>query len=191
MPAHIVEAVARRTDGVPLFVEELTKAMIEAQAVADREAPSLRPAAAAAALEVPATLRDSLTARLDRLGEAKMVTQVASVLGREFDYAVLHAICGLPQAELEERLAALNRAEIIHQRGIPPRSHYVFKHALIQESAYDTPLKSTRSQYHRLAAERLRAGVRRVRAGASGTGGTPLQPRADAGAGHRLLAARR
>jgi predicted ATPase len=81
-----------------------------------------------------------------------MVTQVASVLGREFDYAVLHAICGLPQAELEERLAALNRAEIIHQRGIPPRSHYVFKHALIQESAYDTLLKSTRSQYHRLAA---------------------------------------
>jgi len=153
LPPHIVEAVARRTDGVPLFVEELTKAMIEAQAIADREAPSLRPAAAGAALEVPATLRDSLTARLDRLGEAKMVTQVASVLGREFDYAVLHAICGLPQAELEERLAALNRAEIIHQRGIPPRSHYVFKHALIQESAYDTLLKSTRSQYHRLAAD--------------------------------------
>ena len=154
LPAHIVEAVARRTDGVPLFVEELTKAMIEAQVVADgeaREALSLRPAAAAA-LEVPATLRDSLTARLDRLGEAKMVAQVASVLGREFDYAVLHAICGLPQAELEERLAALNRAEIIHQRGIPPRSHYVFKHALIQESAYDTLLKSTRAQYHRLAA---------------------------------------
>ena len=152
LPAHIVEAVARRTDGVPLFVEELTKAMLEAQAIADREAPSLRPAAAAVALEVPATLRDSLTARLDRLGEAKLVAQVASVLGREFDYAVLHAICGLPQAELEERLAALNRAEIIHQRGIPPRSHYVFKHALIQESAYDTLLKSTRVQYHRLAA---------------------------------------
>jgi len=152
LPTHIVEAVARRTDGVPLFVEELTKAMLEAQAIADREAPSLRPAAAAVALEVPATLRDSLTARLDRLGEAKMVAQVASVLGREFDYAVLHAICGLPQAELEERLAALNRAEIIHQRGIPPRSHYVFKHALIQESAYDTLLKSSRVQYHRLAA---------------------------------------
>jgi len=152
LPAHIVEAVARRTDGVPLFVEELTKAMIEAQAVADSEAPSLRTAAGAAALEVPATLRDSLTARLDRLGDAKMVAQVASVLGREFDYALLHAICGLPQAELEQRLAALNRAEIIHQRGIPPRSHYVFKHALIQESAYDTLLKGTRSQYHRLAA---------------------------------------
>jgi predicted ATPase len=144
--------VARRTDGVPLFVEELTKAILEAQAVADSQAPSLGTAAGAAALEVPATLRDSLTARLDRLGEAKMVAQVASVLGREFDYALLHAICGLPQAELEQQLAALNRAEIIHQRGIPPRSHYVFKHALIQESAYDTLLKSTRAQYHRLAA---------------------------------------
>jgi hypothetical protein len=101
---------------------------------------------------VPASLRDSLTARLDRLGQAKMVAQLASVLGREFDYPVLHAICDLPPAELEQRLAALNRAEIIHQRGIPPRSHYVFKHALIQESAYDTLLKSTRVQYHRLAA---------------------------------------
>jgi predicted ATPase len=86
------------------------------------------------------------------LGEAKMVAQLASVLGREFDYAVLHAICDLPQAVLEQRLAALNRAEIIHQHGIPPRSHYVFKHALIQESAYDTLLKSTRMQYHRRAA---------------------------------------
>ena len=152
LPAHIVQEVVRRTDGVPLFVEELTKAMIEAQVIADSQAPSQRTAAVAAALEVPATLRDSLTARLDRLGEAKMVAQVASVLGREFDYAVLHAICGLPQAELEQRLAALNRAEIIYQRGIPPRSHYVFKHALIQESAYDTLLKSTRAQYHQRAA---------------------------------------
>jgi predicted ATPase/class 3 adenylate cyclase len=152
LPAHIAEAVAQRTDGVPLFVEELTKALLEAQAVREREAPSPGTAAAAAAPEVPATLRDSLTARLDRLGEAKLVAQVASVLGREFDYALLHAICGLPQAELEDRLAALNRAEIIYQRGVPPRSRYMFKHALIQESAYDTLLKSTRSQYHRLAA---------------------------------------
>jgi predicted ATPase len=148
LPAHIVEAVAQRTDGVPLFVEELTKALLEAQAVGEGEAMS----PGTAAPEVPATLRDSLTARLDRLGEAKLVAQVASVLGREFDYALLHAVCGLPEAELEDRLDALNRAEIIYQRGIPPRSHYIFKHALIQESAYDTLLKSTRAQYHRLVA---------------------------------------
>ena len=152
LPAHIVEQVVQRTDGVPLFVEELTKSIVEAQAVADGDASRCMSSALLQPIEVPATLRDSLTARLDRLGEAKMVAQLASVLGREFDYAVLHAICDLPPAELEQRLAALNRAEIIHQRGIPPRSHYVFKHALIQESAYDTLLKSTRAQYHRRAA---------------------------------------
>ena len=153
LPAHIIAEVIDRTDGVPLFVEELTKAIIDAQSVADGGATLLRVAGVAAVLEVPATLRDSLTARLDRLGEAKMVAQLASVLGREFDYAILHAICDLPQADLEQKLGVLNHAEIIHQRGIPPRSHYVFKHALIQEAAYDTLLKSTRLQYHRRAAE--------------------------------------
>jgi len=152
LPAHIVEQLVQRTDGVPLFVEELTKAMVEAQAVATADARPLPDAGVPAASELPATLRDSLTARLDRLGEAKLVAQVAAVLGREFDYAALHAVCGLPPADLEQRLAALNRAEIIHQRGIPPRSHYVFKHALIQEAAYDTLLKSARALYHRRAA---------------------------------------
>jgi len=147
LPAHIVEQLVQRTDGVPLFVEELTKAMVEAQAVATADARPLPDAGVPAASELPATLRDSLTARLDRLGEAKLVAQVAAVLGREFDYAALHAVCGLPPADLEQRLAALNRAEIIHQRGIPPRSHYVFKHALIQEAAYDTLLKSARALY--------------------------------------------
>ena len=153
LPAHIIAEVIERTDGVPLFVEELTKAIVDAQSVADGGATLLRVAGVASTLEVPATLRDSLTARLDRLGEAKMVAQLASVLGREFDYAILHAICDLPQADLEQKLGVLNHAEIIHQRGIPPRSHYVFKHALIQEAAYDTLLKSTRLQYHRRAAE--------------------------------------
>ena len=152
LPAHVVEQVVQRTDGVPLFVEELTKSIVEAQTAALGDTEALRIAGDSSPIEVPASLRDSLTARLDRLGEAKMVAQLASVLGREFDYALLHTICNLPQAELEQRLAELNRAEIIHQRGIPPRSHYVFKHALIQESAYDTLLKSTRAQYHRLAA---------------------------------------
>ena len=152
LPARIVDEVVQRTDGVPLFVEELTKAIVEAQAVADNTG-AQPTGAGTSVIELPTTLRDSLTARLDRLGKAKAVAQLASVLGREFDYAVLHAICDLPEADLEQRLAALNHAEIIHQRGIPPRSHYVFKHALIQESAYDTLLKSTRAQYHRRAAD--------------------------------------
>ncbi len=155
LPARVVEEVVQRTDGVPLFVEELTKSIVEALTVANSDAGLPHCIDVSSVFEVPATLRDSLTARLDRLGDAKMVAQVASVLGREFDYAVLHAICGLPQAELEQRLAALNRAEIIHQRGIPPRSHYAFKHALIQESAYDTLLKTTRAQYHRRVAQCL------------------------------------
>ena len=153
LPAGIVEEVVRRTDGVPLFVEELTRAIIDVQPTANGDVLELHKAGAALALEVPATLRDSLTARLDRLGEAKMVAQLAAVLGREFDYGILNAICDLPPAGLEHKLAALNQAEIIHQRGIPPRSHYVFKHALIQEAAYDTLLKSTRAQYHRRAAD--------------------------------------
>lgn len=153
LPSHIVEEVVQRTDGVPLFVEELTKAIVEAQSIADNNANPPSTGAASFAIELPTTLRDSLTARLDRLGKAKAVAQLASVLGREFDYAVLHAICDLPQADLEQRLAVLNHAEIIRQRGIPPRSHYVFKHALIQESAYDTLLKSTRAKYHRRAAD--------------------------------------
>jgi class 3 adenylate cyclase/predicted ATPase len=144
LPVDILDEVVRRTDGVPLFVEELTRAIIDAQSSTS---------GAALASEVPATLRDSLTARLDRLGNAKMVAQLAAVLGREFDYGILHAICDLPPAGLEQKLAALNQAEIIHQRGIPPRSHYIFKHALIQEAAYDTLLKSTRAQYHRRAAD--------------------------------------
>ncbi len=153
LPADIVDEVVRRTDGVPLFVEELTRAIIDAQPASSGDVLELHKAGAALALEIPATLRDSLTARLDRLGEAKMVAQLAAVLGREFDYGILDAICDLPQASLEHKLAALNQAEIIHQRGIPPRAHYVFKHALIQEAAYDTLLKSTRVQYHRRAAD--------------------------------------
>ena len=152
LPASIIEEIARRTDGVPLFVEEMTKAIIASQLVVERDGAFVVHGAAAASLEIPTTLRDSLTARLDRLGPAKLVAQLGSVLGREFDYAVLHAVSDLPEAQLEEMLDELNRAEIIHQRGVPPRSHYIFKHALIQEAAYDTLLRSTRQAHHRRVA---------------------------------------
>jgi class 3 adenylate cyclase/tetratricopeptide (TPR) repeat protein len=152
LPARLVDEILQRTDGIPLFVEELTKAILASGAVEERDGEWQLAGGAAAPLEVPATLRDSLTARLDRLGGAKLVAQVGAVLGREFHYAALHAVCELADAELEAQLAALNRAEIVHQRGVPPQSHYVFKHALIQEAAYDTLLKSTRQHYHRRAA---------------------------------------
>jgi predicted ATPase len=97
-------------------------------------------------------LRDSLTAQLDQLSDAKAVAQLASVLGREFDYALLRSVCQFPEEELEAHLAALNRANIIQQSGDPPSSHYVFRHALIQEAAYDSLLKSVRQQHHQRVA---------------------------------------
>jgi class 3 adenylate cyclase/predicted ATPase len=152
LPQRIVDEIVRRTDGVPLFVEELTKAIVASGLVVERDGALQFASEQTTQLEVPATLRDSLTARLDRLGAAKAVAQLASVLGREFDYPVLQSVCDLPEDDLEEQLAALNRADIIQQSGVPPHSHYVFKHALIQEAAYDTLLRSVRQQHHERAA---------------------------------------
>ena len=148
LPPRVVEEIVRRTDGVPLFVEELTKAILASGLILEREGVLQLASDQTAQLEVPATLRDSLTARLDRLGSAKEIAQLASVLGREFDFATLQSVCEIPAAELEAQLDALNRAEIIQQSGFPPHSHYVFKHALIQEAAYDTLLKRARQQLH-------------------------------------------
>ena len=142
----------RRTDGVPLFVEELTKAILAAGLVVERDG-ALHVADDAGLFEVPASLRDSLTARLDRLGSAKAVAQLASVLGREFDYPLLHAVSEMPEAELEAQLAALSRADIVQQSGMPPRAHYRFKHALLQEAAYDTLLNTARRRDHRRVAD--------------------------------------
>jgi predicted ATPase len=151
-PAPLLDEIVARTDGVPLFVEELCKALLAAGVVIERNG-RLELARALEGTEIPVTLRDSLTARLDRLGGAKAVAQLASVLGREFEYPLLRAVSDLPDVELDTQLAVLTRAEILLQRGLPPRAHYVFKHALIQEAAYDTLLRSSRLQYHRRVAE--------------------------------------
>ena len=151
-PAPLLDEIVARTDGVPLFVEELCKALLAAGVVIERDG-RLELARALEGTEIPVTLRDSLTARLDRLGGAKAVAQLASVLGREFGYPLLRAVSDLPDAELDTQLAVLTRAEILLQRGLPPRAHYSFKHALIQEAAYDTLLRSSRLQHHRRVAE--------------------------------------
>ena len=153
LPPRIVEEIVNRTDGVPLFVEELTKAIVASGLVVENDGALQLASGRATRLDVPATLRDSLMARLDRLGIAKSVAQLASVVGREFDYAVLRSVCDFPEAELETHLAELNRADIIQQSGVPPRSHYLFKHALIQEAAYDTLLKSVRQRHHQRIAQ--------------------------------------
>ena len=131
----LIDAVVKRTDGVPLFAEELTRLILE------REGRS-------AVREIPATLYDSLTARLDRLGPAKEVAQLAAVIGREFSYQLLHAVAAMGEPELQSALAKLADAELIYARGIAPETTYQFKHALIQDAAYEALLKSRRRQLH-------------------------------------------
>jgi predicted ATPase len=117
-------------------VEELTKAVIEAGS--DPTAPRT----------IPATLQASLMARLDRLGAVKEVAQTAAVIGREFSYRLLHAVSPLPEAGLQAALRALADAELVYPRGLPPEATYLFKHTLVQETAYDSLLRARRRELH-------------------------------------------
>ncbi|HEY2486754.1 MAG TPA: AAA family ATPase [Candidatus Binataceae bacterium] len=142
LPKDVLDSVVERTDGVPLFAEELTLAVLEG-------------GSAEAVRAIPATLQDSLMARLDRLGPAKDVAQVASVIGREFSYELLHAVSPMAEDELQSALTRLGEAELVYTRGIPPEASYQFKHALVQDAAYEALLKSRRRQLHRRVAETL------------------------------------
>jgi len=154
LPATVRRAVTTKTDGVPLFVEEVTKAILEAGAERAENRSSI---------DVPATLQDSLMARLDRLGSPKDVAQLAAVLGREFSYELLHAVAPADPVFLDHSLRALVRAELVYQRGVPPHATYRFKHALVQEAAYRSLLKSRRQEAHarvvRVLEERSADGV--------------------------------
>jgi TOMM system kinase/cyclase fusion protein len=155
-PPAVMHQLVERTDGVPLFIEEMTKAMLESghlQAVDDYYALT----GAFATFAIPATLQDSLMARLDHLGTAKAVAQYAAVIGRQCSYAWLHACAPLDEATLQRELRRLVEAELVYQRGVPPQATYAFKHALIQDTAYASLLKSTRQQYHQRIAQMLEA----------------------------------
>ncbi len=151
LPSDVVAEIIERTDGVPLFVEELTKAVLEggnASIVLSR--------AAATALNVPATLHASLMARLDRLGSAaKEVAQVGAILGREFSYELLAAVAQRNAAELNAALDQLVVAGLAFRRGAPPHATYLFKHALVQDAAYGTLLRGKRQELHRRVADVL------------------------------------
>jgi class 3 adenylate cyclase/predicted ATPase len=147
LPAEVVQQIARKTDGVPLFVEELTKMVLESGLLKKSDdhyelSSSLPP------LAIPTTLQDSLMARLDRLAPIREVAQLGATLGREFSYELIHAVSPLDEATLQEGLRRLVEAELIYQRGLPPQATYLFKHALIQDTAYQSLLKSKRQQYH-------------------------------------------
>src|SRR5262245_47335354 len=135
LSAELVDTLVARADGVPLYVEELTKGVAEPNVARGVDA-------------IPATLADSLMARLDRLSAAKGVAQRASVIGREFPYALLAAMAEMDEAALQHGLARLVEAEILFVRGEPPAAAYTFKHALVQEAAYESLLKRTRQRLH-------------------------------------------
>jgi class 3 adenylate cyclase/predicted ATPase len=147
LPDEVVVQIADRTDGVPLFVEELTKSVIESgllreegdRYVLDRALPPFA---------IPTTLHDSLMARLDRLASVRLVVQIGAAIGREFTYALLRTVSRLPEDELQAALGRLVAAELVFQRGTPPEAVYSFKHALVQDAAHGSLLRSARRQLH-------------------------------------------
>jgi class 3 adenylate cyclase/predicted ATPase len=154
LPAEVVEQVVAKTDGVPLFVEELTKMVLDSGLLQAREerydlTGPLPP------LAIPNTLHDSLMARLDRLAAVKGLAQLGATLGREFSYELLQAVTPWDEVTLRRGLQQLVEAEFLYQQGLPPQATYLFKHALIQDAAYQSLLRSTRQQYHQRIAQVL------------------------------------
>jgi len=157
LPLEVIEQIVTRTDGVPLFIEELTKSILESGALRDvgdhyELSRPLPPQA------IPATLHASLLARLDRLSSVKDVAQIGAVIGREFSYQLLSAVAALPKKDLCSALAQLVGAELVFQRGEPPTSTYQFKHALVQDAAYSGLVRSRRQQLHAGIAHALETG---------------------------------
>jgi class 3 adenylate cyclase/predicted ATPase len=156
LPDEVIDQIADRTDGVPLFVEELTKSVLESgllreetdRYVLDRALPPFA---------IPTSLHDSLLARLDRLASVRLVAQIGAAIGREFSHTLLRAVSRLPEAELQSALDRLVASELVSQRGVPPDTVYAFKHALVQDAAHGSLLRSSRQQLHARIAEVLAA----------------------------------
>jgi tetratricopeptide (TPR) repeat protein len=149
----IREDLIDRTDGIPLFIEQMTKAILEAESEEDaRRTTATIPSAK---LEIPATLHASLMARLDRLGPAKELAQIGSAIGREFSHMLVEAVAGKPQADLDNALQRLIGARLLFRQGVPPHAHYLFKHALVQDAAYSTLLREHRRALHKKIVEAL------------------------------------
>jgi predicted ATPase len=155
LPDEVIAQIVDRTDGVPLFVEELTKSVLESgllreesdRYVLERVLPLF---------EIPTSLHDSLMARLDRLASVRLVAQTGAAIGREFPYALLRAVSRLPEDELQAALGRLVATELVFQQGTPPDAVYAFKHALVQDAAHGNPLRQ-------LSAAAARANRRRSR----------------------------
>jgi class 3 adenylate cyclase/predicted ATPase len=154
LPGEVMKQIVAKTDGNPLFVEELTKAVLEAGIlIADSE--GFRLDGPLPPLAIPATLQDSLMARLDRLAQVKEIAQVGAAIGREFSYPLMRALVARNEPALRRALAQLEQAELVFRRGEPPEASYSFKHALVRDAAYETLLKSRRHQLHAQIARAL------------------------------------
>ena len=153
LPTNVMAQIVDRTDGIPLFVEEMTKAVLEAesQGAVEHLAASVPPSA----LPVPASLQASLMARLDRLGSAKEVAQIGAAIGREFSHSLLAAVVRKPEADINPALDRLIAAGLLFRQGVPPHATYLFKHALVQDAAYGTLLREPRRALHARIAETL------------------------------------
>lgn len=151
LPPSVRRDIIERTDGIPLFVEEMTKAVLEAET----EHASRQTAAVVPSVAVPSSLHASLMARLDRLGPAKDVAQIGAAIGREFSHALLGAVAAKPEAELASALDRLIAAGLLFRQGLPPQTTYVFKHALVQDAAYGALLREKRRALHARIAKTL------------------------------------
>jgi len=140
LPSEIIDQIVDRTDGVPLFVQELTKSVLES---------------GVPAVGIPTTLHDSLMARLDRLSSVRRVAQIGAAIGREFPYGLLRTVSRIPDDDLRSALGRLVASELVFQRGSPPDAVYAFKHALVQDAAHSSLLRSARQQLHEQIAEAL------------------------------------
>jgi class 3 adenylate cyclase/tetratricopeptide (TPR) repeat protein len=154
LPDEVLEHIVAKADGVPLYIEELTKTIIESQVLIEEEE-GYRLNGTLAELQIPSTLQDSLMSRLDRAPTLREVAQMGSVLGREFAYDMLNAAIGLEETVVQSGLEQLVEDELLYQRGRGQQSRYIFKHALIQDAAYQSLLKRTRQQYHHTVAKLL------------------------------------
>src|SRR5262249_28194300 len=153
-PNEVIAQIVDRTDGVPLFVEELTKSILESGLLREETDRYLLDRAVPLSA-IPTTLRASLLARLDRLASVRRVAQIGASIGRQFSYGLLHAVSGLAEDELQAALDRLVASELVFQRGTPPEAVYTFKHALVQDAAHGSLLRGPRQALHRRIAEAL------------------------------------
>ena len=154
LPHEVIQHIVTKTSGVPLFAEELTKLILQSQ-ILEECGTEFRLVKPLSSISIPSTLQDSLMARLDMLGSAKELAQLASVIGRDFTYSLLAAITPLDTETLEAELTKLVNSDLIHQRGFFPRARFTFKHALVQDAAYESLLRKTRQQWHERIADTL------------------------------------